>query len=150
MRIAIIDGMGGGLGAQIAARVAPALRQGDELLALGTNAIATAAMLKAGATSGATGENAILLNAARADVILGPIGAAIPHSLLGEITPAMACAVALSPARKLLVPTAQSQGHFELAGVESRPLASALDDMARRVRELLAGRPGATPEGAPP
>ncbi len=133
-----MDGMGGGLGAQIAARIKPLLGEAHDLLALGTNAIATAAMLKAGAGVGATGENAILINVSRADLILGPIGIAIPHSLMGEITPAMATAVALSPALKVLVPMTQTQGHFELVGLESRPLTAALEEVAQRVARLLA------------
>jgi hypothetical protein len=137
MRIAVIDGMGGGIGAQIVSRVRPLLSESHELIALGTNAIATAAMVKAGATVGATGENAILVNVARADAILGPIGVAIPHSLMGEITPAMASAVALSTASKILVPLAQTQGHFELVGVEARPLSVSLDEVAKRVALLL-------------
>jgi hypothetical protein len=73
----------------------------------------------------------------RADLILGPIGIAIPHSLMGEITPGMAAAVALSPALKILVPMTQTQGHFELVGVDSRPLTASLDELAHRVSSLL-------------
>src|SRR5215472_9398983 len=126
MRIAVMDGMGGGIGAQIVARVRPLAGEAHEVIALGTNAIATAAMLKAGATIGATGENAILVNVPQADLILGPIGVAIPHSLMGEITPAMAASVALSSAKKILVPTTQSSGHFELVGLEARSLSAAM------------------------
>src|SRR5437867_329009 len=103
MRIVVIDGMGGGLGAQIVARIKPLAGEAHDVIALGANAIATAAMMKAGAAVGATGENAILVNVPRAQLILGPVGVAIPHSLMGEITPAMAAAVALSPAIKILV-----------------------------------------------
>jgi hypothetical protein len=137
MRIVVVDGMGGGLGAQIVARIKSLSGENHEVIALGANAIATAAMMKAGATVGATGENAILVNVPRAGLILGPIGIAIPHSLMGEITPAMAGAVALSPAHKVLVPTSQSQEHFELAGMDARPLAASLDDLAARVARLL-------------
>ena len=137
MRIVVMDGMGGGIGGQIVARVRPLAGEAHELIALGTNAIATAAMMKAGASIGATGENAILVNVARADVILGPVGVAIPHSLMGEITPAMAAAVALSPALKILVPMTQTQGHFELVGVEARPLSASLDEVAQRIAKLL-------------
>jgi Domain of unknown function (DUF3842) len=136
MRIVVMDGMGGGLGAQIVARVKP-LATAHDVIALGANAIATAAMMKAGATVGATGENAVLVNVGRADLILGPIGIAIPHSLMGEITPGMAAAVALSPALKILVPMTQTQGHFELVGVDSRPLTASLDELAHRVSSLL-------------
>jgi hypothetical protein len=129
--------MGGGLGAQIVVRVKPVAVGAHEIVALGSNAIATAAMLKAGADIGATGENAILVNVARACLILGPIGVAIPHSLMGEITPAMASAVALSPAKKILVPTTQSSGHFELVGFEARSLSTAMDALVDRVRQAL-------------
>jgi hypothetical protein len=132
-----MDGMGGGLGAQIVAKVRPAAGETNDVVALGTNAIATAAMMKAGATVGATGENAVLVNVPRADVILGPIGIAIPHSLMGEITPAMAAAVALSHAVKILVPMTQTQGHFELVGVDPRPLSASLDELVQRVARLL-------------
>ena len=81
--------MGGGLGSQIISRIRHLGGPTVEIIALGANAIATAAMMKAGAAIGATGENAILVNVPRADLILGPIGIAIPHSLLGEITPGM-------------------------------------------------------------
>jgi hypothetical protein len=137
MRIVVMDGMGGGLGAQIVSKVRPLAVDRHELIALGANAIATAAMMKAGASVGATGENAVVVNVARADIILGPIGIAIPHSLMGEITPSMAGAVALSQAAKILVPMSQSQGHFELVGMESRPLSASLDELSQRVARLL-------------
>jgi hypothetical protein len=137
MRIVVMDGMGGGLGAQIVARIKALTGDNKEIIALGTNAIATAAMMKAGATVGATGENAILVNVPRADLILGPIGIAIPHSLMGEITVGMAAAVALSPARKVLVPMTQTHGHFELVGVDSKPLTSSLEELAQRVGRLI-------------
>jgi hypothetical protein len=139
MKIIVMDGMGGGIGAQIVARVKPLAWEAHEVIALGTNAIATAVMMKAGASVGATGENAILVNLPRADLILGPVGVAIPHSLMGEITPAMAAAVALSPAAKILIPLTQTQGHFELVGVEARPLSVSLDEMAQRVAKVMQG-----------
>ena len=137
MRIAVVDGMGGGLGSQIIGRIKPLLSAEDEIIALGANAIATAAMLKSGATVGATGENAVWLNVARVDVVLGPIGIAIPHSMLGEITGKMAEAVALSSAMKILIPTNQTQGHFYLAGADIRGLSSALDDLTDRVGKFV-------------
>jgi NAD(P)-dependent dehydrogenase (short-subunit alcohol dehydrogenase family) len=73
MRIAVIDGQGGGVGRALISELSGKLSAKDSLIALGTNAIATSAMMKAGAPEGATGENAIVYNAARADVILGPV-----------------------------------------------------------------------------
>jgi hypothetical protein len=135
MKIAVIDGMGGGIGAQIVGRLKPILHGDDSLIALGTNAIATGGMIKAGAQVGATGENAIVVTAPTADIVIGPIGIIIPNSLMGEISPAIATAIASCHAVKILVPLAQP--HVELIGMESRPLSAILDDIAARVQELL-------------
>ena len=104
-RAVILDGQGGGIGAQLARLVSRELPAGWELLAVGTNVSATAAMLKAGASQGATGENAVIYNAARADLILGPIGLILANGIMGEVSPAMASAVSGSPAVKILIPT---------------------------------------------
>ena len=101
--ILIIDAQGGGIGRQLVS----AIRQempGASLTAVGGNGVATAAMLKAGADRGATGENAVVVACRRADVILGPIGIVIADSMLGEITPKMAAAVAQSGAKRILIP----------------------------------------------
>ncbi|MFQ7726512.1 MAG: DUF3842 family protein [Ruthenibacterium lactatiformans] len=97
MDIVIIDGQGGGFGRALI----EALRAGgvtQEIVAVGTNALATSAMLRAGASAGATGENAVIVNAARARILAGPIGLVMANSMLGECSPAMARAVAESPA----------------------------------------------------
>ncbi len=103
MNILIIDAQGGGIGKQLVASVRKNLPDAD-ITAVGTNTVATAAMLKAGADRGATGENAVVVNCRRADVIIGPIGIVIADALLGEITPLMAAAVAQSPAKRLFIP----------------------------------------------
>jgi len=103
MNIAIIDGHGGRMGKMIIELIkkrAP----GIELTAVGTNSIATATMVKAGADVGATGENPIVVTCRSADIIVGPIGIVIADSFHGEITERMACAVGRSPALKLLIP----------------------------------------------
>ena len=102
MQIVIIDGQGGGMGRQLIAAIKAAHPQ-LELTAVGTNAIATTAMIKAGADHAATGENAVIVASRTADVIVGPVGVVIADSLLGEITPAMAVAVGQSAAKKLLL-----------------------------------------------
>ena len=89
MRVLVIDGQGGGLGRQLVTAIT-ALCPEAELTAVGTNSMAASAMLKAGAARAATGENAVVVNARRADIIVGPIGIVIADALLGEITPAMA------------------------------------------------------------
>lgn len=104
-RALIVDGQGGGIGAQLARMLAKELPEGWELIAVGTNVMATGAMLKAGAAQGATGENAVVYNAARAGLILGPIGMILANGILGEVSPAMAAAVSGSPAVKILIPT---------------------------------------------
>lgn len=105
-KVLIIDGQGGRIGAQIIMGL-KAKNITCDLIAIGTNGIATAAMLKAGATNGATGENAVIVNARNADLIIGPVGIVIADSLLGEITPKMAVAVGQSNAKKLLIPINQ-------------------------------------------
>ncbi len=102
-KILVIDGQGGKMGREIVSRILSAW-PGTDLTAVGTNSIATDAMLRGGALKAATGENAVIVNAAKADIIIGPIGILCADALLGEITAAMAAAVGRSDALKLLVP----------------------------------------------
>ncbi|MCD7725765.1 MAG: DUF3842 family protein [Clostridiales bacterium] len=104
MKITIIDGQGGRIGRTVIEQLKER-RPNLELYAVGTNSIATSAMLKAGAEYGATGENAAIVNAADSDIIIGPIGIVFANALLGEITPAIAAAVGASKAFKILIPT---------------------------------------------
>ena len=106
MKLAVIDGQGGRIGAQLVAAIRQAGLPG-EVLAIGTNSAATAAMMKAGADAGATGENPVIVACRDADVIIGPIGILSADALLGEITPAMAAAIGRSRAVKLLLPLNQ-------------------------------------------
>lgn len=129
--VAVIDGLGGGIGAQIVGQLRQALPE-QEILALGTNAIATERMLKAGASRGASGENAICVCVARAQFIVAPLGVVVPNLMLGEVTPAMAAAVAGAPGRKLLL--AINQPHFEIMGIEARPLAQQIAAAVEIVR----------------
>jgi len=135
MKIAVIDGMGGGIGSQVVARLKTVVSKPHSLIALGTNATATTLMVKSGAEVGATGENAICFTSQKVDVIIGPVGIIIPNSLMGEISPAIATAVASSPSAKILIPLMQP--HVELVGLESRPLSTVLDDLAARVAQIL-------------
>lgn len=131
MTVLIIDGQGGRMGAALT----EALRRAGctaRLLAVGTNSAATAAMLKAGADEGATGENPVIVAAAQADVIAGPMGILAANSLLGEITPAMALAVSQSPAAKVVIPVSRCRIH--VAGTQELPLA---DYTARAVELIL-------------
>lgn len=119
-RICVIDGQGGGMGSTIIRKLRETLGERVEVIALGTNAIATAQMLKARANRGASGENAIIHTAARADVILGPLGIVLANAMMGEVTPKMAAAVVDSPALKLLLPL--SQENVQVVGVATNPL----------------------------
>ena len=103
MNILIIDAQGGGIGKALVTANRKSLPDAS-VTAVGTNSAATSAMLRAGAHNAATGENAVVVNCRRADVIMGPVGIVIADSLLGEITPAMAKAVGQSPAKRILIP----------------------------------------------
>ena len=118
MKILVIDGQGGKMGKAIVEQLVKAGYK-DEIIAVGTNAVATAAMIKAG-VAGATGENPVIVNAARADYIIGPMGIIAANSLLGEITPAMALAVSQSDARKLLIPV--SRCNIQVVGTVDKPM----------------------------
>lgn len=135
MRIAVVDGQGGGIGRHIVEKMRRELPEEIEILALGTNALATSMMLRAGANEGATGENAIVYNAQRVNLIVGSISVLIPHAMLGELTPAMAEALAASPARKIFLPL--SRDVFELVGMRSEPLPHLIVELVQRVKELV-------------
>lgn len=125
-RIVIVDGMGGGVGAQIIERLKTAVKDSFEVLALGANSGATERMMKAGADRGASGENAVRVSVASGCLILGPIGIVIQNGMLGEITPAMAEAVLAAPCQRILVPVPQD--HFSIAGLEQKPLGRLIDE----------------------
>lgn len=135
MRIAVVDGQGGGIGRHIMDKLRRELPENVELLALGTNSAATSVMLKAGANEGATGENAIIYNAQKVNLIVGPVSILIPHAMLGELTPGMAEAIALSPARKILLPL--SRNAFDLIGLKSEPLPHLIAELVQRVKDLV-------------
>ena len=132
--VAVVDGQGGGMGRGLVEAVKkkwPSLH----VRALGTNSLATAAMLRAGADDGATGENAVAFNARRADILLGPIGVLTPNGLLGEVSPRMAEAI---EAVKILQPSQRCS--IRLAVGESQPLQFYLDQAVRLLGEELQKR----------
>ncbi len=127
MRICVIDGQGGGIGSTVIKKLKEIFEETVEIVALGTNAIATAQMLKARANRGASGENAIAQTVRKVDVIIGPIGIIMAHAMMGEVTPRIAEAVASSPAKKLLIPL--SQEDIEIVGISSVPLPHLVDGL---------------------
>lgn len=136
IRVAVIDGQGGGVGKSLVERfkeVCPEVR----IRALGTNAVATSTMMRGGAEDGATGENAIRVNAAKTHILAGPVGILMPNGLLGELTPAMADAIGASDAVKILVPV-QQHCAIRLAAGPVQPLRFYLDEAARLYAEEIA------------
>ena len=125
--ICVIDGQGGGIGSTIIKKIKEAYEERVEVIALGTNAIATAQMLKARANRGASGENAIRQTVKSVDVIIGPIGIIIAHAMMGEVTPGIAEAVAASPATKFLIPL--SQENVKIIGIAEQPLPHLIEEL---------------------
>lgn len=136
MRVLVIDGQGGGLGRQLVAAISAACPDA-ELTAVGANSLAASAMLKAGAARAATGENAVLVNARRADVIVGPLGIVIADALLGEITPAMAAAVGQADAKRILIPVNHCDNY--VVGIADVPVGTLVQSAAQKVRALWEG-----------
>ena len=134
MKITIIDGQGGKIGKTIVEQLKKAHPQ-QELYAIGTNSLATSAMLKAGADYGATGENPCIVNAADSDIIIGPVGIVIANALLGEITPALATAVGASTAYKILIPMNKCNHH--IVGCMDAGLGEHIRMVCENVDELL-------------
>jgi hypothetical protein len=125
IRIAVIDGQGGGIGTIIVKRIKEVFGERAELWALGTNAIATAQMMKAGANRGATGENAISYSAGQADIIIGPIAILLSNAMMGEMTPSMVQAIGESKAAKLILPITQEP--IAVVGTIREPLPHMVD-----------------------
>lgn len=135
MRIMVIDAQGGGFGKQLVTAIKREFPE-VEITAVGTNTVATGAMLKAGADHAATGENAVIVGARKADIITGPIGIVIADSLYGEITPAMALAIAQSSAKRILIPF----NHCDniIAGVSDLSVGKLIQNAVEEIKKALA------------
>ena len=134
MKITIIDGQGGRIGRSVIEQIRK--NHADmELYAIGTNSAATAAMLKAGADYGATGNNALIVNAADSDLIVGPVGIVFANALLGEITPAAATAVSASRAFKILIPVNRCN-HY-IAGLQEAPMGDYIRSAVEKIESFL-------------
>ena len=140
MKILVIDAQGGGMGRMLVEGLKRALPE-QPVTAVGTNALATSAMLRAGADQAATGENAIRVCAAAAEIILAPIGMVLADAMLGEVTTDMAVAIGRSPAHKILLPVSRCQ--TTVAGVGRMTMAEAVE---RAVAEAVSRIRGANPQ----
>ena len=134
MNILVIDGQGGQLGGQLIKSL-KANFQNIKIMAVGTNATATAAMLKAGADQAATGENPVMLGCKKTDMIIGPIGIVIADALFGEITPKMAVAVGQADAVRILLPVNKCDNL--VAGIPNVSTAAILEDVIAKVRNMI-------------
>ncbi len=134
MKITIIDGQGGRIGRTVIEQLKKK-HEDLELYAVGTNSAATAAMLKAGASYGATGDNAAIVNAADSDIIVGPIGIVFANALLGEITPAMATAIGASRAFKILIPVSRCN-HY-IAGCSEAAVSDYIRSAVEKIEAML-------------
>ena len=137
MKITVIDGQGGRIGRTVIEQLKKK-HETLELYAIGTNSAATAAMLKAGADYGATGDNAVIVNAADSDIIVGPIGIVFANALLGEITPTIANAVSASRAFKILIPVSRCN-HY-IAGLAEAPMGDYIRRAVEKLDALLSGK----------
>ena len=135
IKIAVVDGQGGGIGSLIVRRLRDEFGEDIDILALGTNAAATTAMMKSRANKGATGENAIVWNAGRVDMITGPLSIVLPNAMLGEMTPRMAEALVSSDAKKILL--ALNQEGIDVIGVEREPLPHMIEKIVESIRQAI-------------
>ena len=130
--IIVVDGQGGGIGRAIIKRLRDVFGEDMEILALGTNSIATSQMMKAGANRGATGENAIVRTALEADIIIGPLAIIIADAMMGEVTPEMSKAIGSSKALKVLIPLTQER--VEIMGLSLEPLPHLIDQVIEIIK----------------
>ena len=133
MRIMVMDGQGGGIGATLIKGLRETMGNDLEIFALGTNSIATSRMMKARANRGATGENAIVRTSPVVDIIIGPIAILMANTMMGEVTPGMAEAVCSSPARKFIIPLTQEK--VRIVGITDEPLPHLVNKVVEFIQE---------------
>ena len=134
MKIMVIDGQGGGIGAAVIKGLRESVGNDLLILAIGTNSIATSRMMKAGANRGATGENAIVRTSRTVDVIIGPLAILMANSMMGEMAPQAASAVSSSDAKKILIPLTQEK--VVLVGISEEPLPHLVDRVVKIIGEM--------------
>lgn len=135
MKIAVVDGQGGGIGKTIIEKLKDSMNQAHELIALGTNSTATTGMIKAGAKSGATGENAIKVMSKKVDMIIGPLAIMVPNAMMGEITAEIALSISSSDAKKVLLPL--NKCNMIIAGVEDKTLNKLIEELVQEVLRYI-------------
>lgn len=128
----VMDGQGGGIGKAIIKRLRETFGEKVQILALGTNSVATSQMMKAGANRGATGENAIIKTALQTDIIIGPLAIIMANSMMGEVTPGMSEAISSSNALKILIPLTQER--VEIVSVSGEPLPHLIDQVIEIIK----------------
>lgn len=133
MNILVIDAQGGGIGKQIVSAVKQNILEAN-VIAIGTNVMATTAMLKAGADGAATGENAVIVGCKNADIIIGPIGIVVADSMLGEVTPKMALAIAQSNALRFLIPF--NTCNTRIIGVKEQSVAAQIEEIIKEIKKI--------------
>ncbi|HNX92909.1 MAG TPA: DUF3842 family protein [Syntrophomonas sp.] len=134
MKIVVVDGQGGGIGRLIVEKLRQALGASANIIGLGTNAVASSAMLKAGANEGASGENAVIYNVRKADCIVGSIAIIAANSFAGELSPRMAEAIASADAVKILIPL--NRAGIKIPGITGESLPLQVDQLVEKVQEL--------------
>lgn len=133
--LAVVDGMGGNIGHQIVSQLRRELPGDIEILVFGTNSAATANMMRARASRGATGENAIRASIALADVVLAPLAVMVPNSYMGELTPGMAETIASCRAEKILLPLGHP--HVHIVGITGQPLPHLMEEALSKLKEMF-------------
>jgi hypothetical protein len=134
----VLDGQGGGIGATLIKGLRASLGLDLEIMALGTNSIATSRMMKAGANRGGSGENAIVHSVKGVDVIIGPVSILIANAMMGELTPKMAVAISSSPALKILIPLTQEK--VKVVGISREPLPHLVNQAVNMVQGIVQER----------
>lgn len=140
MKIAVVDGQGGGIGKSIIEQIRKSVKNDIEIIALGTNSLATSNMLKAGADEAATGENAIMVSSQRADLIIGPLAIILADAMLGEISQNISASIARSPARKILLP--MNRCGVLVAGVNSKGINEIINEIVCEIQKEIKNHEG--------
>jgi len=135
VKVMILDGQGGGIGSAVIKGLRESMGADLEILALGTNSIATSNMMKAGANRGGTGENAVAVTSKQVDVIVGPLAILMADAMMGEVTSTVASAVSSSAARKILIPLTQE--NVTLVGVSGEPLPHLVQQVVETLKEVV-------------